>query len=177
MQNADLGFDNVQIPHDNLLPGATSFKATNTYLKNSRAWVGWQGAGIQLGIFDKAREFALAREQFGRPIAKFQLIQESLSRILGNATASLAMMAQLGWVQSEGKLEMPYAALAKATTTRLARESAAAGRAIGGGDGILTQHDLSKMLNDVEILYTYEGTYEINSLIVGRAITGQSAFV
>ncbi|AKK05393.1 acyl-CoA dehydrogenase [Corynebacterium mustelae] len=177
MQNADLGFNDVVIPHDNLLPGAESFKATNTYLKNSRAWVGWQGAGIQLGIFDKAREFALKREQFGKPIAKFQLIQEALSKILGNATASLSMMAQLAWVQSEGRLEMPYAALAKATTTRLARESAAAGRAIGGGDGILTQNDLSKMLNDVEILFTYEGTYEINSLIVGRAITGQSAFV
>lgn len=177
MQNADLGFNDVLIPHDNLLPGAESFKATNTYLKNSRAWVGWQGAGIQLGIFDKAREFALKREQFGKPIAKFQLIQEALSKILGNATASLSMMAQLAWVQSEGRLEMPYAALAKATTTRLARESAAAGRAIGGGDGILTHNDLSKMLNDVEILYTYEGTYEINSLIVGRAITGQSAFV
>ncbi|MBL3955849.1 acyl-CoA dehydrogenase family protein, partial [Bacteroides thetaiotaomicron] len=78
--------------------GAASFKATNIYLKNSRAWVGWQGAGIQLGIFDKAREYAITREQFGKPIAKFQLIQESLSRILGNASASLAMMAQVAWI-------------------------------------------------------------------------------
>lgn len=176
MQNADLGFDNVLIPEANLIPGAASFKATNIYLKNSRAWVGWQGAGIQLGIFDKAREYAITREQFGKPIAKFQLIQESLSRILGNASASLAMMAQVAWIQEQGKLEMPFAALAKATTTRLARESAAAGRNIAGGNGILTQHDLSKLMNDTEIIYTYEGTYEINSLIVGRAITGQSAF-
>ncbi|AHI22353.1 acyl-CoA dehydrogenase family protein [Corynebacterium vitaeruminis] len=176
MQNADLSFDNVEIPEGNLIPGAASFKAVNIYLKNSRAWVGWQGAGIQLGIFDKAREYALAREQFGKPIAKFQLIQEALSRILGNASASLAMMAQVAWVQEQGKLEMPYAALAKATTTRLARESAAAGRNIGGGNGILTQYDLSKLMSDAEILFTYEGTYDINSLIVGRAITGQSAF-
>lgn len=176
MQNADLGFDNVLIPEANLIPGAASFKATNIYLKNSRAWVGWQGAGIQLGIFDKAREYAITREQFGKPIAKLQLIQESLSRILGNASASLAMMAQVAWIQEQGKLEMPFAALAKATTTRLARESAATGRNIAGGNGILTQHDLSKLMNDTEIIYTYEGTYEINSLIVGRAITGQSAF-
>ncbi|MDO4760447.1 MAG: acyl-CoA dehydrogenase family protein [Corynebacterium sp.] len=177
MQNADLGFDHVEIPAENLIPGAASFKNVNTYLKNSRAWVGWQGAGLQLGIFDAARDYALAREQFGKPIAKFQLIQENLARILGNATASLSMMSQLAWVQEQGNLQMHYAALAKATTTRLARESAACGRAIGGGNGILTEYELSKMLCDAEILYTYEGTYEINSLIVGRAITGQSAFV
>ena len=87
------------------------------------------------------------------------------------------MMAQLAEVQEQGKLEMPFAALAKATTTRLARESAAAGRNIGGGNGILTEYDLSKMMDDAEILFTYEGTYDINSLIVGRAVTGVSAFV
>ena len=177
MQNADLNFDNVLIPHENLIPGAESFANVNDFLCYSRAWVGWQGAGLQLGIFDKAREYAVKREQFGRPIAKFQLVQEQLSRILGNATASLAMMAQLAEVQEQGKLEMPFAALAKATTTRLARESAAAGRNIGGGNGILTEYDLSKMMDDAEILFTYEGTYDINSLIVGRAVTGVSAFV
>ena len=177
MQNADLGFDNVVIPADNLIPGAESFKNTNDFLCSSRTWVGWQGAGLQLGIFDKAREYAGKPEQFGRPIAKFQLVQEQLARILGNATASLAMMAQVAEVQEQGKLEMPFAALAKATTTRLARESAAAGRNIGGGNGILTEYDLSKMMNDAEIIFTYEGTYDINSLIVGRAITGVSAFV
>lgn len=177
MQNADLKFDNVLIPHENLIPGAESFANVNDFLCYSRAWVGWQGAGLQLGIFDKAREYAVKRQQFGRPIAKFQLVQEQLSRILGNATASLAMMAQLAEVQEQGKLEMPFAALAKATTTRLARESAAAGRNIGGGNGILTEYDLSKMMDDAEILFTYEGTYDINSLIVGRAVTGVSAFV
>ena len=132
---------------------------------------------MQLGIFDKAREYAVTREQFGRPIAKFQLVQEQLVRILGNATASLSLMAQVAQVHEDGGLEMPFAALAKATTTRLARESAAAGRAIGGGSGILTEYGLSKMMADAEVLFTYEGTYDINSLIVGRAVTGVSAFV
>lgn len=177
MQNANIHFENVEIPHDNLIPGAESFTNTNDFLCSSRAWVAWQGAGLQLGIFDKAREYAVSRDQFGRPIAKFQLVQEALSRILGNATVSLSMMAQIARKQEASELEMPHAALAKATTTRLARESAAAGRNIGGGNGILTDYDLSKMMNDAEILYTYEGTYEINSLIVGRAITGVSAFV
>lgn len=177
MQNANIHFKDVVIPHDNLIPGAESFANTNDFLCSSRAWVAWQGAGLQLGIFDKAREYAVSRDQFGRPIAKFQLIQEALSRILGNATVSLSMMTQIAKKQEAGELEMPHAALAKATTTRLARESAAAGRNIAGGNGILTDYELSKMMNDAEILYTYEGTYEINSLIVGRAITGVSAFV
>lgn len=177
MQNADLVFDHVQIPAENLIPGAASFAATNVMLRNSRAWVGWQAAGVQLAIFDRARAYAISREQFGRPIAKFQLVQEQLSRILGNATATLGMMMQIAYLQERGDFDMPHAALVKATGTRLARESAQVGRNIGGGNGILTEHELSKLLADTEILYTYEGTYEVNSLIVGRAITGMSAFV
>lgn len=177
MQNANLGFDNVHIPLENALPGASSFAATNVLLRNSRAWVGWQGAGIQLAMFDAARRYALEREQFGRPLAKFQLIQEPLTRILGNATASLSMMAQVARIQQDDQMDMPHAALAKATTTRLARESAAACRGIFGGNGICTDYEASKLMADAEILFTYEGTYEINSLIVGRAVTGVSAFV
>lgn len=177
MQNANLIFDNVLIPEDSLIPGAASFKATNLFLKNSRAWVGWQGAGVQLAIFDAARAYAVTRDQFGRKIAKFQLVQEPLSRILGNATASLGLMCQIARLQEEGRMEMVHAALAKSTTTRLARESAAAGRGVLGGNGILTDFEASKLMADAEVLFTYEGTYEVNSLIVGRAVTGQSAFV
>lgn len=177
MQNADMTFDNVEIPAENIIEGVRSFADLNEYLCTSRAWVAWQGAGLQLGIFDKAREYALKREQFGRPLAKFQLVQEGLARILGNASASLGMMAQVAELQERGMLDMPQAAMAKSTTTRLARESAATGRALAGGNGILTDYDLSKMMADAEALYTYEGSYEINSLIVGRAVTGQSAFV
>lgn len=177
MQNADLIFDDVHIPAENLLPGAASFKDTNIFLRNSRAWVGWQAAGLQLAIFEVARDYAVGRDQFGRKIAKFQLVQEKLSRILGNATASLAMMAQVARVQEEGSVDMPHAALAKGTCTRLARESAALGRELLGGNGILTEYEMAKLFNDAEILYTYEGTYDINALIVGRAVTGVSAFV
>ncbi|WKD60292.1 Acyl-CoA dehydrogenase [Corynebacterium ciconiae DSM 44920] len=177
MQNADLVFTDVEVPEGALIPGAESFAATNEMLRNSRAWVGWQAAGIQLAMFDRAREIALKREQFGKPIAAFQLVQEQLTRILGNATATLSMMASIARLQEEGGFDMPHAALVKATGTRLARESAQLARAIGGGNGILTEHEVSKLLGDAEILYTYEGTYEINSLIVGRAVTGISAFV
>jgi glutaryl-CoA dehydrogenase len=177
MQNADIVLDEVRIPAANALPGAQSFAAANSMLRNSRAWVGWQGAGVQMAIFDVAREYVLSRHQFGKPLASFQLVQEPLSRILGNTTASLGLMTQIARLQEEGTFDMPHAAMAKATTTSLARESAALGRALLGGNGIVTDHEMAKIVNDVEIIFTYEGTYEINALIVGRAITGISAFV
>lgn len=177
MQNADIVLDEVRIPAANLLPGATSFSKANELLRDSRAWVGWQGAGIQLAAFDVARAYSLKRRQFGKELARFQLIQQQLAEILGNATASLALMAQLARIQEEGKLEMVQAAMAKATTTRLARASVAMGRSLMGGNGISSDYEMGKLFGDAEILYTYEGSYEINSLIVARAVTGKSAFV
>jgi glutaryl-CoA dehydrogenase len=176
MQNADIVLADVRIPADNLLPGATSFSRTNELLRDSRAWVGWQGAGIQLAAFDVARAYALSRRQFGRELAGFQLVQQQLADMLGNASASLVLMAQLARVQQEGKLEMVQAAMAKATVTRLARATVAMGRSLLGGNGISSDYEMGKLFGDAEILYTYEGSYEINSLIVGRAVTGKSAF-
>jgi glutaryl-CoA dehydrogenase len=177
MQNADIRLDDVRIPETNMLPGATDFSKANDLLRDSRAWVGWQGAGIQLAAFDVARAYALERKQFGRELARFQLVQQQLAEILGNASASLALMAQLARIQQDGKLEMVQAAMAKSTTTRLARASVAMGRSLMGGNGISSDYEMGKLFGDAEILYTYEGSYEINSLIVARAVTGKSAFV
>lgn len=177
MQNADIVLADVRIPESNLLPGATNFSKANALLRDSRAWVGWQAAGIQLAAFDVARSYSLVRKQFGKELARFQLIQQQLAEILGNASASLALMAQLARIQEDGNLEMVQAAMAKATCTRLARASVAMGRSLLGGNGISTDYEMGKLFGDAEILYTYEGSYEINSLIVGRAVTGKSAFV
>ena len=177
MQNADISLQDVRIPASNLLPGATDFAKANDLLRDSRAWVGWQAAGIQLAAFDVARAYSLTRRQFGRELARFQLVQQQLADMLGNATASLSLMVQLARIQEEGKLEMAQAAMAKATTTRLARASVAMGRSLLGGNGISADYEMGKLFGDAEILYTYEGSYEINSLIVGRAVTGKSAFV
>jgi glutaryl-CoA dehydrogenase len=176
MQNADITLRDVRIPRANLLPGATDFSKANNLLRDSRAWVGWQGAGIQLAAFDVARSYSLSRKQFGRELATFQLIQQQLADMLGNANASLALMVQLARVQEDGRLEMAQAAMAKATTTRLARATVAMGRSLLGGNGITSDFEMGKLFGDAEILYTYEGSYEINSLIVGRAVTGKSAF-
>lgn len=176
MQNADLTLDSVRIPAANLLPGAQDFASAQQLLRDSRAWVGWQAAGIQFAAFDLARDYALARHQFGRTLAGFQLVQQQLAEILGNASASLALMVQVAQLQESGKLDMAQAAMAKATTTRLARASVAMGRSLLGGNGISSDYGMAKLFGDAEILYTYEGSYEINSLLVGRAVTGISAF-
>ena len=176
MQNADIVLADVRIPAANQLPGATDFSAANGLLRDSRAWVGWQAVGIQLAAFDVARAYALDRLQFGRPLASFQLVQQQLADIIGNASASMALMVQLAGIQEAGQLEMAQAAMAKATTTRLARASVAMGRSLLGGNGITSDHEMGKLFGDAEILYTYEGSYEINSLLVGRAVTGISAF-
>lgn len=177
MQNAHIELRSVRIPEANLLPGATDFSKANDLLRDSRAWVGWQAAGIQLAAFDIARAYSLKRKQFGRELATFQLVQQQLAEIIGNATASLGLMAHLARIQADGKLEMAQAAMSKATTTRMARASVAMGRSLLGGNGISSDYEMGKLLGDAEILYTYEGTYEMNSLIVGRAVTGKSAFV
>jgi glutaryl-CoA dehydrogenase len=176
MQNADVTLDDVRVGAEARLPGAAGFSAANSLLKDSRAWVGWQAVGAQQAILDIVRDYVLGREQFGRPLAGFQLVQQGLAEIAGNLSATAALMAQTARLQSRGELEMSHAALAKSTCTRYARASAALGRELLGGNGISTDFELAKVANDVEAIYTYEGTYQINSLIVGRSLTGISAF-
>ncbi|GAB3186612.1 acyl-CoA dehydrogenase family protein [Nesterenkonia suensis] len=175
--NADVVLEDVRVPAESLLPGARSFSDTNVLLCSSRAWVGWQAVGLQHAVLDVVRDYVTDREQFGRPLASFQLIQQGLSEITGNLAVCTALMVQMTELQHQGRLEMVQAATAKATTTRLARASAALGREMLGGNGLTSEYEAAKLMGDAEAIYTYEGSYGINSLIVGRALTGVSAFV
>ncbi|MBB5640755.1 acyl-CoA dehydrogenase family protein [Cryobacterium roopkundense] len=175
VQNANIELKNVRIPVSNRLPGTNSFRDTNVLLRNSRVWVSWQAVGQQFAAFDVARAYALDRQQFGRPIASFQLIQEQLSRMIGNATLCLTLMVQMARLQETDQLTMDQAALAKSTCTARMRETVALGRGILGGNGISTDYEMAKVFADAEAIYSYEGSYEINALLVGRAITGISA--
>lgn len=176
MQNADIVFDDVKVGEDALLPGATTFAQANDLLLASRAWVGWQGVGAQQAVFDILRSYALQREQFGKKLAGFQIIQQHIAEIAGNLMASAGMMRQIARLAEAGDLVMMHAASAKATSTRLARASAALGRDALGGNGIVADYEMTKVMNDIEAIYSYEGTYAINSLIAARALTGVSAF-
>lgn len=175
VQNADVLLREVRIPEANRFPGIESFSDTNQLLRSSRIMVGWLAVGQQLAAFDVVRDYVLGREQFGRPLASFQLVQQKLATMLGNATASMALMVQIAHAQASGTERMDQAALAKAFTTERMRESVALGRAAMGGNGIVTDHRMARIFADAEAVYTYEGTHDVNQLIVGRAVTGISA--
>ncbi|MCI9887646.1 acyl-CoA dehydrogenase family protein [Micrococcales bacterium 31B] len=176
IQNANITLDNVRIPAGNWLPGTRTFRDTNALLLDSRVWVSWQAVGQQFAALDVARRYAADRQQFGRPIDSFQLIQDQLARMLGNATLSVSLMVQLARLQETGRLSMDQAALAKSSITDRMRETVALGRNILGGNGISTDFEMAKIFADAEAIYSYEGSHQINTLLVGRAITGVSAF-
>jgi glutaryl-CoA dehydrogenase len=145
-------------------------------LRSSRIMVAWQTVGQQLAAFDVARQYAVERHQFGRPLAHFQLIQQQLVTMLGNTVASMGTMAGIARLQDQGAAGMPQVALAKSYLSARMRETVALGRSILGGNGIVTDYRMAKIFADAEAIYTYEGSFEVNTLIVGRAITGVSAF-
>ncbi|MFF1385791.1 acyl-CoA dehydrogenase family protein [Arthrobacter sp. NPDC058288] len=177
VQNADITLDNVVVPDFFKLANANSFRDTNKVLKVTRLAVAWQAVGQQLAAFDVARRYAVERSQFGRPIASFQLVQNQLVQILGNAVSSMGMMVRLSQLEDAGEAKDEQSALAKAFTTARMRESVAIGRSLLGGNGIVTDFEMAKIFSDAEAIYSYEGTHEINTLVTGRAITGISAIV
>ncbi len=177
VQNADITFEGCRIPAENKLEDGNTFTDVNRVLKLTRGGVAWSAVGCQMGAFEAALAYAKEREQFGRPIAGFQLIQDLLARMAGNVTASLGMAVRVAQLQEEGVFRDDHAALAKSYVTNQARETVGLARELFGGNGILLENDVVRFFNDAEALYSYEGTREINQLIVGRALTGISAFV
>jgi glutaryl-CoA dehydrogenase len=177
VQNADITLDNVVVPDFCKLAHANSFRDVNKVLKVTRLGVAWQAVGQQLAAFDVARRYAVERQQFGRPLASFQLVQSQLVQILGNAVSSMGMMVRLSQLEDLGEAKDEQSALAKAFTTARMRESVAIGRNLLGGNGIVTDFEMAKIFADAEAIYSYEGTHEINTLVTGRAITGISAIV
>jgi glutaryl-CoA dehydrogenase len=175
-QNADITLDGVRVPEANRLQNANSFDDTNAVLRNTRGSVAWSAVGVMTGAYEVAVRYAHEREQFGRPIGGFQLIQDLLAKMLGNLTASLGMAVRGAQLQDDGIFEDAQGALAKSFCTTRLRELVGWGRELMGGNGILLDHGMARYFNDAEALYSYEGTREINTLIVGRSITGLSAF-
>ncbi|MET1042503.1 MAG: acyl-CoA dehydrogenase family protein [Microbacteriaceae bacterium] len=177
VQNADIILENVVVPEAMRLQNANSFKDTAKVLRLTRADVAWAAVGNAMGAYEAAVRYARDREQFGQPIGGHQLVQDLLVKSLGNITASLALVVQVSRMLDEGTQRDEHSALAKAFTTARMRETVAWCREIFGGNGIVTDYDVIRHFADAESLYSYEGTREMNTLIVGRAITGQAAFV
>ncbi|HEV3412801.1 MAG TPA: acyl-CoA dehydrogenase family protein, partial [Puia sp.] len=177
VQNAIITLRDCAVPESDRLQLANSFKDTAKVLRMTRAGVAWEAVGCARGAYESALAYTRKRKQFGRPIASFQLIQNHLVEMLSNLTAMQTMVFRLSQLQDEGKLTDEHASLAKVFCTLRTRDIVSRAREVMGGNGILLQYDVARFVADAEAIYSYEGTKEINSLIVGRAITGFSAFV
>lgn len=176
--NAHIRLEEVQVRDEDRLPHIRSFSDLNRAFRQLRPDVVWNAVGLQAGVYEHTLHYARQRQQFGRPIAGFQLVQEKLVRMLGNLNASLGIATRLAQLAEDGAgVSGAQAALAKTWVCSHMRETAALGREILGGNGILLEHQVARFHADAESLYTFEGTHEVNSLIVGRAVTGHSAFV
>jgi alkylation response protein AidB-like acyl-CoA dehydrogenase len=177
VQNGQITLKDVRVLEANRLQAGNSFRDTARVLRMTRYMVGWMSTGVQMGAFEHTLKYAQERLQFGRPIASFQLVQDLLAKMLANVTACQCMMVRLAQMDDDGKLGDHHAALAKAFVTAKSRETVAWGRELLGGNGIVADYNVARFFADAEALYSYEGTYQMQNLIVGKAITGLGAFV
>ena len=177
VQNGLITLKDCLVTEENRLQNANSFKDTAKVLRMTRAGVAWMATGCARGAYESALDYTRTREQFGKPIASFQMIQGHLVEMLSNLTAMQTLVFRLSEMQDEGILLDEHASLAKVFCTMRTRDVVSRAREVMGGNGILLEHDVARFVADSEAIYSYEGTKEINSLIVGRSITGFSAFV
>jgi glutaryl-CoA dehydrogenase len=177
VQNADIVLENVVVPEENRLQRGNSFRETAAVLRLTRAEVAWAAVGNSMGAYEAAVTYANERIQFGKQIGGHQLVQDLLVKSLGNITSSIGVVTRVSQMLDEGTQRDEHASLAKAFTTSRMRETVAWCRELFGGNGIVLENDVIRHFADAEAIYSYEGTREMNTLIVGRSITGKAAFV
>src|SRR5271154_5526773 len=177
VQNGHITLKDVRVPEASRLQGGNSFRDTARVLKMTRYAVAWMATGCAMGAYEAALKYAQERLQFGKPIGSFQLVQDLLARMISNITASQCLIVRQAQLHTEGKLTDAHAALAKAFATSKCRETVAWAREVLGGNGIVADYKVARFFTDCEALYSYEGTYQMQNLIVGKAITGLGAFV
>jgi glutaryl-CoA dehydrogenase len=172
---AELTLDGVRVPAENKLANCRSFKDVSTVLDRTRYTVAWRALGLATASYELALAHALRREQFGQPIAGYQLVQDKLARMLAEITSMQLMCWRLSKLADTGRMTAAMASLAKMNHAAKARAIVADARDILGGDGILLEHHVARHHADMEAVFTFEGTDSVQALIVGRAITGLSA--
>ena len=172
----DIVLTDVHVPAENRLALSHNFKDTSSVLTATRSGVAWEAIGHAVAAYEIALSYAQERKQFGKALINFQIIQNKLSSMLANVTSMQLLCLRLSQLQAEGKMSAPMASLAKMNNARLAREVVADAREMLGGNGILLEYHIARHHADIEAVFTYEGTDTIQSLIVGREITGVQAF-
>ena len=176
--NAHIRLNNVQVKETDRLQNITSFKDIAKILYSTRAGVSYMATGALAGTLRATLDYVKQRHQFGKSISQYQLVQEKLAMIQGNLTHAMAMCAALARKQDNGEYDEVATSTAKMMNALRLRESVAMGRGITGGNGILAgEYDIARFFSDAEAVYTYEGTHEMNALVIGRALTGASAFI
>ncbi|KAJ4704410.1 Acyl-coenzyme A oxidase 4, peroxisomal [Melia azedarach] len=176
VQNGDILLKKVFVPDDDRLPDLNSFQDINKVLAVSRVMAAWIPVGISMGVYDMCHRYLKERKQFGAPLAAFQINQQRLVQILGNVQAMILVGWRLCKLYEKGKMTLGHVSLGKAWISLRSRETVALGRELLGGNGILTDFLVAKAFCDLEPIYTYEGTYDINTLVTGREITGFASF-
>ena len=173
---ADIDLTDVRVPAENRLPGANSFADTAKVLKATRASCAWSALGHAVAGYDAALNYATQRTQFGKPLARFQIVQEKLVRMLTEITTMQLYCQRIGELDDTDAMSDTIAALGKLNNTVKAREVLAEARNLLGGNGIRLENHVIRHFTDIEAIYTFEGTETIQTLLVGRDITGLSAF-
>jgi glutaryl-CoA dehydrogenase len=172
---ADIDLNGVRVPDANRLPGCERFADVAKVLTVTRYTVAWRALGVALAAFEYALAYATERKQFGQPLASYQLVQDKLSRMAAEITAMQLLCLRLSALQEDGRLTAAMASLAKMNHAAKARAVVADARDILGGNGILLENHVARHHADMEAVFTFEGTDSIQSLIVGRQLTGMSA--
>jgi glutaryl-CoA dehydrogenase len=173
---ADIRLDGVRVPDSSRLPGANSFKDAGRVLVTTRMTCAWGALGHAVAAYDAALTYSKQRKQFGKPLCSFQIVQERLVRMLSEVTSMQLYCMQLARLEEEGRATDTIAGLAKLHNTRKARAVIAEARDMLGGNGVLLENHVIRHMGDIEVIHTYEGTETMQTLIVGRDITGVGAF-
>lgn len=169
VQNCHITFDNVIVDESQKIPKAINFaKGTNVILQHSRVFVCWIAVGIAMGSYDAAIKYVSERKQFGQSISGFQLVQEKIVKMMSNIQATLLLCHRISVLVDSKKATMGQIAMTKAYVTERAREVVRWGREVCGGNGIIHSNYVMKAVADMEAIYTYEGTYDVNTLVAGR---------
>ena len=172
----ELSFTDCRVPAENMLPGAQGLKAALMCLDQARYSIAWGAVGAALACYEEAREYALERVQFDKPIGAFQLVQEKLAEMLTEITKAQLLVFRLGQLKEASKANYAQISLAKRNNVAMAQRVARMAREILGANGITLDYQAIRHLVNMETVKTYEGTHEIHTLILGEAITGIPAF-
>ena len=173
---ADIYLEGARVPEASRLPGAERFKDTGRVLITTRTTCAWGALGHAVAAYDAALTYSKQREQFTKPLCSFQIVQDRLVKMLAEVTGMQLYCMQLARLEEAGRLTDTIAGLAKLNNTSKARQVVAAARDLLGGNGVLLENHVIRHMGDIEVMHTYEGTETMQTLIVGRDITGVSAF-